>query len=522
MADDVILVEFEITSPAGASGVRRYADRSIPPFPPTDALRPNVPFGPRLIEAPSLRRRLFEDPATLSPSLAVGMMTLANADGGLNELQGFVWGKIAAYAWTPGTTFAQARPLIYGVCANPIYDDAASQPARVRAPLYDQRAVLSKPLQPHLYSGLNGFGGVLYEGLPDGLKGRPKPLAFGNLFDAHVAAPQVNPGLNVYQLHDGAMLGSIQVFDRGDGAGYAYDGDLSGAAFDAATPAAAHYVTDYGRGLVKINGSPVGQLTFGLGGQSDGIWGSYAQLPGLVIGQILERAGVSPVDEIWVPSLGFVTGTVGIFDEGGATAEQLIAEVAAAVPCAVLPDEHGIWRAIAFGPPAEVADFTLSPSDIIALQPDGSVSLPAGEVRVGWGKNYKTFSDTEVAPALRGTASAERLAAEYRWAVAEDPAVKARLPDTWRKLEIRTALRLEAEALDLAQRLKALFGLKPDGRPRRGWQVVVPRTDAVLNVQLGKTVALNYPARSIGENFILIGCEVLRPRRDQVTWTLWG
>lgn len=520
MAETVILVDVQVTSPAGAVSTLRFADRAIAPFPPTDPSRANLAYDDRIIEHPSLRRTLFEDLASLSPSIGAGVMILANADQALDAYQGYTWGEITAWRWRTGTVFAAAYMVLRGVCAHLAYDASADRAARVRVGLYDYRAEASKPVQTVKYLGTNGTDGVRYEGAPDGLKGRPKPLGLGHLLDAHVPAPQVNGGEGVWQLHDGSINGQVAAYDRGADAGYAYDGNYTGSAFDTfAFSGAARFITDHARGLVKINGAPVGQVTFGFLGANDNGYGQKA--PG-VVAKLLGRAGV-PAGRMGTSFAATASArVVGLWIDDETNADELVAEAAAAHPAAVIPDELGVWQFIPFGPPALVPQVTLDVGQVVALQPDDSAPLPAGEIKVGYGRIYQTFSGTELYGGLKGTTAEERLAEEYRWATIEIPEVKARLTGTWRTVEIRTALRSEADALELAAELKALFGLKPDGRPRRMWRAVVELTDEVLTTPLGKTVRLIFPPRGIDEAFLLVGAEPLRPKRDQANWLLWG
>lgn len=516
----VLLVEINATSPAGAPTVLRFADRAIRPFPPTDPDRPNARFDSRILEPPALRRLLFEDLSTLTPSLGVGVLQLANADHGLDGYQGYVWSDITALLWTEGTAFAAATTVYKGLCAPPSFPVGGDRPSRVSLALYDYRLELSKPLQSNVYAGTNGVGGVLYEGAPDGIKGQPKPLAYGNLLDAHIAAPQVNAAVQAYQLHDGKIAGAEQLFDRGAAAGYASDGDFANAAFEGHANAAAHYCTDLGRGLVKLTGAPAGQLTFGFKGDAPAV-GGYKETAGPILARILAKAGV-PAGRIGA-SVGALAAAavVGIYVADGANADQVVAQMAASALTAVLPDRLGVWQAVPFGPPAAVADFQLGRGQIIDCVSDDGAPLPVGEVRVGWGQIWQTFSGTELFPGLVGTTSQERLANEFRWAVASDATVKARLESSWRKVEVKTALRTEADALALANALKAMFGLRPDGTPRRTWRVTVELDTALVRTP-GQTVQLAYPPSGVAGNFLLVGEELLRPRRDQAIWTVWG
>ncbi|MDZ4372677.1 MAG: hypothetical protein U1C74_14800, partial [Phenylobacterium sp.] len=193
---------------------------------------------------------------------------------------------------------------------------------------------------------------------------------------------------------------------------------------------------------------------------------------------------------------------------------------AAGVPASVIPDRQGVWQAIPFGPPAADADAVIPAFDIVSATSDAPQSAPIGEVRVGWGRIWQTFEGAELAPDLVGEPEQERLKAEYRWAVSPDAGVKARFPDTWRTVEIRTALRLQADGQNLADRLRSLLGLKMDGRPRRAWRIVVPEQTA-RTFRLGMTLAITLNAELNG-HYLLIGEEPLRPRSTQTTLTVWG
>lgn len=515
----VILVEIAVTSPAGAASTLRFSDRPIRPLPPTDVDRANVKFDSRIVESPAFRRALFDSLDTMLPALGVGTLTLSNGDKVLDPYEGYTWGQLSAYLWTEGTAFSAATVLMKGLCQPPSYPKADGQPGRVTVGLTDFAAEASKPLQTTVLAGTNGVGGVLYEGAPDGVKGRPKPVAIGNLLDAHVPAPKVNAGVGAYQLHDGAIQGSEQIFDRGDNAGFADNGDFVGAAFDGGAPGAAQYRTDVGRGLLKINGNPVGKVAFGF--KADNPAGSYVETPGPVLARLLAKAGV-PGGRVGASVAGLVSASVvGVFATDPISLGDAIRPVASSVPAAVIPDRSGVWQALPYGPPTAIADFALNQYQIIDCKPDDSAPLPVGEVRVGWGRIWTTYTGAELAAALAGTTSQERLAAEYRWAVATDATTKARFPNNWRSIEILTALREEAPAVALATALKTLLAVRADGKPRRMWRVTV-ELETALARQLGQTAALDYPPKGISGNFLVVGEELLRPRRTQAILSVWG
>lgn len=534
-ARTVILVECDVVSPGGAAATLRFADRAIAPFPPSDGSRPNVAFEDRLIEAPTVRRVLFEDIQTLEPGIGVGTMALANADRALDAYQGHVWGEVRVWRWTEGQSFASARRLLTGPAAGtPAFDVRSGAAGRVRLDLYDYRLELQRPVQTQAYAGTTKDpGGPILEGGVT-LKGVLKPLAFGNLLNAQITYAPVQESPVIYKLHDGpirlpADLYAVQIFDRGR---YAYLDFGPGATNGDASYSvpALEYVTDYTLpvstfatwaplALARYNANLVGTVAFGFLGDASG---GYTENPGPIIARILGRLGV-PGGRIG----GSVSGSggavvVGAFVQDSTSAGEMIAPLARAGRLAVLPDRNGVWQAVTLAAPAGAASYTIAAGDVIALEADDAGAAGAGEFVVGYDRVWTTYRRGDLSPELWDTDEEARLAETWRWARASDDAYKARFPVTWRSIRIETALRNRGDAEALAAALKGLFGLRGDGRPRRQWRVTLEMTDAVLDVPLGATVGLTAPQFGIDDRFVLIGEEPLRPRRDLIVWTLWG
>ncbi len=513
MAQTVILVEADLTPPGGGAGVTlRWADRAIRPMSPFDTLRPNKAWESRLIETPTLRRALVEDMTSLAAGWGVGTLLLANSDRALDAYRAHSWSEIRVYRWVEGRPFAEARQLFAGRAGYATNNRSAKRPNRISAAMYDPRVELDQPLQVNLYTGGGGMAG------DSSIANRAKPLAYGDLSTSHVPAPKINPATGVYQLHDGAIQALTGVYDRGDNAGLVNDGDLANSAFDAATPAAAHYVTNKARGLVKINSNPVGLVTFGLQGEA----GPYVSTAGPILARLLQRAGV-PAGRIGASLTGLASAyPLAVFDQSGGPVRDLVEWVARSALAAVLPDRSGAWGATVIAPPKATPDFFIDQYDVVDLVEDDTAPLPAGVVRVGYDRVLSTFRSDDVAPAIRGSAAAIRLETEYRYAQLDNAAAKARGPGAWRTLTVDTALKQQVHAEALAADLMALFGLRPDGQPRTQWTVQIRLTDAAMDVPLGATVRLRYPPRGIDYRFLLIAEQPLKPRRDYTTWTLWG
>ena len=527
----VILVECDVVSPAGAATTLRFSDRAIYPMAPDDATAPNRLWDERLIEPPTLRRTLFDDLQGLEPGFGVGEMVLANADRALDPYQGHAWGEVRVWRWTYGQAFATAGRLISGTAAGtPDYDLHGARPGRVRLTLFDYRIEIEKPIQTEAFSGANDGVTVFYEGGPE-LAGKMKPLAWGDLTDAQIPAPLVNPHQQVFMLHAGeaeripgaAHEPAVLANDRGGDAGLGWQSDVShlpDAFFDgwnlSPTPS---YGTQLRRGLLKMFGSLVGSVTFGLKGDKAG---GYAQTPGPVIAKMLARAGVPPERIGASIAAADSAAVVGAWTQDSTRARELVAWVARSAPMAVLPDRTGVWQAVMLEPPAATADLVIVGDDLLALEPDEAGWSGVGEVSIGWGRIWTTYRREQLQVELQDTGEETRLRDDYRYAVASDPAFQARFPSTWRRLNLDTALRRQADAEALATHLQGLFGLRPDGRPRRRWRATVELTDAVLEIDLGQTVEIDAPASGVHDRFLLIGEEPLRPRRDQTILTLWG
>lgn len=519
MTETVILVEVDVVSPAGAATTLRFCDRGMRPFPPTDGMRANLVWEDRLAEAPVYRRALFDDITSLTPGRAGGGMTLKNADSYLDAYRAHAWNTIRVWRWPVGQPFSAAVEVLHGLCAIPAYNRPSGSPATVRVDLYDDLAELDEGAQSVRFTGANDGVTVFYEGSAGGLKDQPKPFAYGDLTDAHLPAILVNPGQLVHQLGDGPLQGSVAIFDGGVAAGYAADGDLADAAFDAATPAAAHYATNLNRGLVKITADPVMALTFGVKGSSSP---TYVETAGPVAARLLARARV-PAERIGASVAALAsTAVVGVFSAQEVTTRELIGRLGRSALAAIQPDRKGAYQAIPFAAPRGAPVVTLEADHILSIDEADGGSAPVGEFRVGWGRIFTTFAANDLKASIRDTEAATRLKDEYRYVVEPDAATKARFPRSFQTLTIDTDLRSEADARALALKLKALFGMRTDGKARRQLNLTVSPVLDDLVADIGDEIRVNDPARSVVDNFILIAEQPMRPRRDQAIWTVWG
>jgi hypothetical protein len=299
------LVELDVVSPPDEmeeteAVTLRFSDVPIRPFPPDDPDRPNLAWDNRLLEVPTIALDVYADATRLTGSLGTARLVLSNSGGALNAYRGWafravrVWWGDAVQAAGP-RRFANFRPMLDGRAETPRWAASATQASRLEVPVYDRRRDLEADIQPVTFAGDN-VGDAGYEGGPEDLKDRPKPLSLGDLSTANIPIIWVNPASQTAQVHDGEIQGWPAIYDRGDDAGLVDDGDLSGGAFDAAAPDVGHTVTDLGRGLLRANQSFGGVVTAGILGAVDLVPGAgYLDTAPALIEALISRADPSAV-----------------------------------------------------------------------------------------------------------------------------------------------------------------------------------------------------------------------------------
>jgi len=497
----------------------RLCDRPIRPFAPNDANRPNAVFDDRLIELPSIRRTLFADLATLSADAGFGEFTASNADNGLDWLKTRAFGKVSVWRFETGA-FSAAVQILVGQASAPIWQIDADGNQALQVPLSDLRGAIDVPLQGNLYAGINASATDI-EGAEGGIKGRPKPLGFGDLSKAHVPGVLVNDTGYIWQLHDGQISGAETVSERGDlASGLIDDGDLSSVDFDAITPIAAHYQMDLARGLFKHGGAPGPSLGFHFNGDAAG---SYSdKLPGLAK-KILQKAGIAAADISgdFATAEAVATAKSGVWINEEVSTIDALDFVARGSIAAVLPDRAGLWRWVELQT-AGASVYTVDFDQIISLAADDDeMQIPVWQVEVLYARNYQVLSGDNVAPNIRATAREEFISKDWRVARKATQTTKDRWPGA-RSLRIETALIDEVDAIALVSKILALFSPRIDGSAKQVLTLVIEMSDAALAVDLGQSIRVKFPNAGIDQNFTLIEEEVLRPRSGQLTWRVFG
>lgn len=532
------LVELDLVDPDDEALTLYMSDLPVRPFPSTDPDRANIAWDAgRVLDAPTVSMDLHADAGRLTGALGASSLVLSNADGALNQYRGWVfravrvwWGEIKP-AGQPRSFADDFRQVLDARAEAPSWSVSAAQPSRVSVPIYDRRLLLETDIQPLTFDGSNA-GADDYEGTPDGLKGRPKPMSLGDLETANIPLTWVNGPVQVGQVHAGEIQGYTEVYDRGQAAGLTDDGDVDDATFDAATPTIEHYTTNEARGLIRINQDFGGVVTVGCLGAVDLVAGDGYRdtAPGLISALIRRQDPAASIGASFAALGAVATEKVGLYIAERTTVRQAVDDLARALPGWVLPDPLGTWQIGRLHLPTGVADRTIRATDILGIAAgDPAVSVPAWRVTVRGARLYQTHtrSGGSLAGDLWDTDEEERLGLEWRSAVREDPALKARWWPGVREISVDTPRRDPADLAALADLLFDCNSVRADGTPFEERIVTVEMDEEWLDLLadpgLGTLeVLLLYPEDGFDRVMLAIGAKPGRPRGDRLTLRLWG
>lgn len=404
-----------------------------------------------------------------------------------------------------------AYPEDFPVQLEATLNQAEFQAREVRLQLRDPTAVLDRPLLTSRYGGTNvPPNGV--DGTPEDLKGRPKPLFWGRVFN--VTPLLVNASKLIYQVNDGTCFDIPAVYDRGSALSRGLDyADL--ASMLSSAPAAGTYRAWQGGGYFRLGASPAGQVT--CDAVRDGVPGQHSAAH--VLGRIAVHMGL-PVEALDATDQAALEQAapyeVGVWVDGADTAVAVMDRVAASVGAWYGFDRRGFLRMGRLAAPAGAPVSELTEASIVSLERSAGQALPAWRVTVNYAINH-----TPQASDLAGSVSAERrawLAASTRSVAAQRNSVLSLhklAPDMTRD----TALVWPADAQAETARLLGLHSVRRDT-----YQVAVRlASHEVATVDLGAVLRLTWPryGLDLGRLFVVIG-----QRLDFLTMTarltLWG
>lgn len=478
-------------------------------------------YEPRIQQPANVRRDCFQQGQTFGRTqIGYGELVLVNNDGALDGLLEYSFAG-RAITIKLGTVLPNSGgvPTWTTVLAGTM-EQAQFSWKQVTIRVRDRQQDLARPLQQVRYAGTNALPAGL-EGVADDLKGRSKPLVFGQVFN--VAPPCVNTDRRIYQVHHGSVLQSIDaVYDRGVAltAGAAY---TSQAQMESTPPSAGQYRiwNDATAGcFLRLGSAPAGTVTV------DATRGASAaqRTAGQLFNAILLAAGIpsgsiSASDVTALDAAAAYPLGVYVPHDRDVSIIELLDQVGGSVGAYWGADVLGQFRIGRIVVPTGTAVGTLTTVEITRIDRvpsrDAGAGLPSWKVKLGYRRVYSVQADLAA-----GVADARKtfVASEYRRVESSDGAVLT-ANATSPEMEFNTLLINQADAQAEADRRLVIY------KQRRDVYDVTVRVDAALAavLDLGKviTVQLTRYGMNAGKKFLIVGLRN-QMRGYQVELTLWG
>ena len=478
---------------------------------PWDTVAPNTPYPPRLAEPVALEASLPIYPDTVRRlAVTTGEVRLLNGDGQLDALAGdwAVAGQTVTLHRGPHWRPLHAPLAAFVRIATLRAAGAAVGTSRLAIPLRPAAAALDVPVCA-TYAGSGGAEG------PATLTGQFKPRLYG--LKRNIDPVLVDPGLLLFQVHDGSIDSILAVRDRGVALTNA--GDLAHyAALASASVSSGTFKTCLATGMLRVGATP-SSLTVDARGDNDAGTGGYntGSPPGIAAKLLRGPGGIAAADSarfVWP------VGEAGLWLRGG-TVEAALEALAVGVFGWWGTDTDGAYQGGQLTPPEDqVPGLTIEPW-MLAAPPEeiGPPRPPWWRVRIGYQALGRIQTDEQLAPAVSAT-DRDAYGKASRTAPALDAGISAAYPSAVDGPDILSVFDLAADAQPLADQLLAVFG-----RPRRMFQARIRSGAGGFSwptMQLGACVALRWPqhrALAAGRPLIVQGVSA---RGDATTLTLWG
>ena len=470
---------------------------------PDDSVMPNVYFAPKVDNPYTLDLSLFAgtDQSGFSNASAPGFgsLRIVNGDGSLDALSSMSWRgrKVKIYTGKNDFSFSQFELIFDGVSAGIEVDDT-----HIVINLSDQSYLLDRLIEQNQYTGAGD-----YEGFDD-LKGTPKPLAYGHLFN--ITPTLIDSARLIYQIHDGSIQAVDSVRDRGVEITFEADtGDIFNTA-----PAAGFYNTDLSRGLIRLGSTPDGNITTDCKGENTG---SFVETIGTIMVRILQtRMGVNAIgnDIINKPAFGTLDAESGVYITGETVASDLLDEVINPFGGYWSFTRKGVLTAGLLSNPI-LEEYTINPDYIEFNGVELLGVFPAvWKQRVAY-KPVGTVQKSDDLASSTTTPTRELVSEEYRYLLSEKRTVRSADKNAVDRTDYLPAVE-SVDAQVVLDRLVALFS-----KERRLFRISV--RNMLFRLYLGTVVKLVYPRFGLdsGQLFIVIGFSE-DAETDTTILELWG
>jgi hypothetical protein len=452
---------------------------------------------------------LIVDAGQLSRSVSIlgqlsesrGGATLNNADGSLDALYNYGWGR--AYRFkelsSKGALVSEAPIVASGVCLGL---DSSAPFTEIRLRFRDAMEKLKTPLLTERYLGTTTDGTVHTAEGDITQKDKLKPLILGSR--ANVTPVQVDRFNLVYQVSYKAVS-LIRVYDRAvlltSTTDYA---DL--AALLSATIAAGSYGTCLALGLFKLGDSPVGLIT------ADVEVGTTATRSAARVAQQIidilndDGAGIEVDQDSFDDLHTFNPAQVEIYVDSNTNANELLVSVLGWIRAGVDPGADGVLRVFPTAVTAGTAERTFTIRDMIesnfafVVNPqDEGGSTPAWSFVVKYGGVQTVQEGSE----LDGTAAdSDRIvlvAEATQSATAQDADVLDVYPNAV-EITIETGIRLQADAEAVAASYLTFYKVRRDRN-----SFTVPASIGRKDLGSLQAIQMSRFGYTAGKNCVVVG-----------------
>lgn len=517
---EIVIADVEAYDPALAGAVTlRYATQGYTTGPGDTPA--NTFYAGYIKQPANVQRTCFSANATSGRSqIGFGALILVNNHGALDALLPY------SFVGRPITIrMGEVLPNSGGVPSwtNVIkgtMEQAEFSWSSITLRVRDRQQDIAKPLQQVRYGGTNTAGAGI-DGDVENIKGRPKPIVYGRVFNAPLVS--VNSTKLIYQAHDGSALQSVDaVYDRGvalsAGATYADQSTM-----ESTPPAGGQYRTwnSAAGTYIRLGSTPAGTVTADL---TQGATAA-ARTVGQVFNAVLLKAGVSAgdIEAADITALDVLCAfEVGVYVNPARdqTAIEVLDLVCASIGAWFGSDAQGKFRIGYLELPSGGTSVgSITATDVLAIDivsaRDPGVGVPVWKVKLGYQRIWEVQADLA---ATAGAARAAYAGLEYRRVEATDGAVLTANPSS-PEIEFLTLLTSASDAATEAARRLDLY------KVARDMLEVRVRVDIALAavLDIGKVITLTLPryALTAGKKFLIIGLRTdMRGRLFDLT--LWG
>lgn len=479
---------------------------------PSDILRPNRMADARIIASADIERSIPMSPDDpRRGEIAVGEVTFANSDGGLDHLADdySISGRsIRIYLGPARADFAEFS-LVQEVFGS--HFEADSETLRMR--VQSTSSLLSTPLQSQRYSGAGGEHGDA------DLANRLMPVIYGEC--SNVTPVLINRDQWIYQVHDGPIQAIDRVLERGLDLTNSGDDAASYTALRALTVAAGEYATCKALGLVKVGlglAGPAGPITMDVRG--DVTLSTYTASMGDILYRIATRRAGLDGGLLDLNSFGDLPrGRIGYYADGGEelTCANVFDEILASIVGWYATSRSKLLK-VGYATPPEDLDswaYHFEENQILALEEIGREQAPRWEQGALYARNWTPLGDSEISEAVTSEERARLLAAGlYIRQVAAEVRLRDRSAIAGGDLGTFFVERSDAEAV--VSRLMLNFR-----QNRRRFRLTTTRVGYLVDLQSKVRVSYGRHGLSGGRNFTVSGVRD-DSRRGRVELTLWG